>query len=284
MLATNSFFLYESRKSFQNRATQDYVQNIMTKHIVPHNISQLMLEATLAASIAIKAISSQLEVTQKSDGSALTNADLAAQQCLENILSQNSQIPLYSEEKLNLNAPPQEGLWFLADPLDGTKGFIKGHSDYTVNLSLMHGEQPIAGIIAAPALEVIYATFGLGFLKAKMHKNISAFEPAKLNHKPQPSENILLISHSEQKEKVFSMLNREFKNVIGMSSALKFIKVAEGSAQVYARTHPCMLWDIAAGIALVEAAGGSYKNFGRNNSDPWYAPQFAVFSHNDQPL
>jgi 3'(2'), 5'-bisphosphate nucleotidase len=171
----------------------------------------------------------------KADGSPVTEADLAADRVLaEGLARLLPELPSLSEERTHLAKPPYIGSFFLIDPLDGTKEFLAGRNEFTVNLALVTGGVPLLGIVGAPALGVIWR--GL----------------------PPPGKPWIAAvsrSHGERRTEAFiDSRPGAVRQIAG--SAIKFCRVAEGGADIYPRLAPTCEWDVAAGHALVTAAGG----------------------------
>ncbi|TAH24942.1 MAG: 3'(2'),5'-bisphosphate nucleotidase [Cytophagales bacterium] len=188
----------------------------------------------------------------KEDNSPLTHADTKANKVIEDGLKLLSpQTPILSEEGQKI-AYEERKKWlsfWLVDPLDGTKEFIKRNGEFTVNIALIENEVPIFGVIYAPVLDVFY--WG--------GKTVGAFK--KSNHETTPikvSKNIKALtsvssrSHGAIEERISEMVT----NYLAIGSSLKFCWVAEGKADFYLRDSPTMEWDTAAGQAILEGAGG----------------------------
>ncbi|NIK74500.1 3'(2'), 5'-bisphosphate nucleotidase [Thermonema lapsum] len=199
--------------------------------------------------------SAHLQVEQKKDDSPLTVADRESNTVLTHMLQRYSGHPVVSEE--NPMLPYEErrrwGKFWLIDPLDGTKSFIRGEETFTVNVALVEGQLPVVGILYAPAYDTLYyAIRGQGAFYIEHHGR-----PQALKRPPMPAYLTALISKSHQgtKDKEL-LLGLPVKHFVPMSSALKFARVAEGKAHIYVRTGPTMEWDTAAGQVIVEEVGG----------------------------
>jgi 3'(2'), 5'-bisphosphate nucleotidase len=215
------------------------------------------------AGAAILAINqNNVHVTGKSDGSPVTAADLAADRIIVAGLKRlMPDIPIVSEECLGTLNGPFGGSFFLVDPLDGTKEFITGHNDYTVNVALITRGEPMLGVVGAPALGLIWrGLVGRGAERLASAKGApSQFADAVPIHtRPFPeSEWIAAVSrsHADPRTEAF-IAGRAGAVRQPIGSALKFCRVAEGTADIYPRLSPISEWDIAAGHAVVVAAGG----------------------------
>lgn len=208
------------------------------------------------------------EVFEKKDKSPLTEADLRANDVILKGLAQHfPQWVVVSEETydaLSHIQPLTEAsrVWeqaketfFLVDPLDGTKEFIKRNGEFTVNIALVHAGKPVAGVVFAPALnELFYGSRGVGVFKkdAQGTRPIST-SPVSLD---QPLRVVGSRSHDTEKlNQWLQTLNRQY-TFSGVGSSLKFCRIAEGQADVYPRFGPTSQWDTAAGHAILELAGG----------------------------
>lgn len=196
-----------------------------------------------------------LHIEQKSDHSPLTIADRESNFILQSALQRISTYPVISEESKQI--PYEERCYWqrfwLVDPLDGTKSFIKGEETFTINIALVENNYPTFGLIYAPALQTAYiAHQGKGAFRIKAGQ---AAEP--LLRVELPTYLTALISQSHQGEQDKQLLEGlPIQHYIPLSSALKFGWIAEGKAHIYVRTGPTMEWDTAAGQAIVESLGG----------------------------
>jgi 3'(2'), 5'-bisphosphate nucleotidase len=197
---------------------------------------------------------------QKADGSPVTEADHASEAILlEGVERLLPSVPAVSEERLGTEAPPAlSGSFILVDPLDGTREFLKGLDEYTVNLALIAADRPIAGLISAPARGQLWrAVVGCGAERLRMTgESYSAPEPIHTRAWPQHGA-VALVSRSHQDAATTALLAK-LANVEreACGSSLKFCRIAEGTADIYPRLGPTCEWDIAAGHALLVAAGG----------------------------
>jgi len=196
------------------------------------------------------------ETYEKEDQSPLTEADLAAHKLIcERLESEFPEIPVLSEESSGIEYQDRkdwETFW-LVDPLDGTKEFVKKNDEFTVNIALIHKGRPVMGVVYAPALNVTYAgAEGLGAYKEEQgqKQNISVINEA-------PKNWILVGSRSHRGEAMDAYLEKfSSYEFISKGSSLKLCMVAEGTAHLYPRLGPTSEWDTAAADAVVRAAGG----------------------------
>lgn len=186
------------------------------------------------------------KVNIKGDGSPVTAADIAAHEVILKGLSSLSSYPVVSEEDFDSsNYPPAESFW-LVDPLDGTKDFINQTGEFTVNIALIRSGRPVAGFIYVPCLDETFSAWD-----GVVYKNNQ-----KLRCKPPNVSLVAATSHfhkSQQVEKYLGEKGVAVSRAIG--SSYKLCLLAEGEIDLYPRFSPTSHWDIAAGQAIVEAAG-----------------------------
>jgi 3'(2'), 5'-bisphosphate nucleotidase len=219
-----------------------------------------LTDLVLRAGAAILAVNrAVMKVDGKLDGSPVTEADIAADRIIgEGLARLVPEVPALSEERVHLAKPPYGGSIFLIDPLDGTKEFVAGHTEFTVNLALVTNGTPLLGIIGAPALGLIWrGLVGRGAERLKTGGG-SAGEPIHTRPHPQRGEPwIAAVSRSHGDIRTAAFIEARpgaIRQMLG--SAVKFGRVAEGAADIYPRLAPTSEWDVAAGHAIVTAAGG----------------------------
>jgi len=221
-------------------------------------LMQPLTDLVLRAGAAILAVNRQvMQIDGKADGSPVTEADLAADRIIaEGLARLVPDVPALSEERVELAKPPYNASFFLIDPLDGTKEFVAGRNEFTVNLALVVNGTPLLGIIGAPALGLIWR--GLVGRGAERLATGSAAEP--IHTRPMPARGepwIVAVSRSHGDARSEAFIDARPGAVRQMlGSAVKFGRVAEGAADIYPRLAPTCEWDIAAGHAVVTAAGG----------------------------
>ncbi|WP_158738678.1 3'(2'),5'-bisphosphate nucleotidase CysQ [Alteribacillus sp. YIM 98480] len=259
---------------------------------------QTAVDAAIEAGKEIMNIyQTDFNVAYKEDESPLTIADERAHYIIKTKLEQKyPHIPILSEEGNHLSYDKRaswEKFW-LVDPLDGTKEFIKKNGEFTVNIALIEGETPVFGVIYAPAMDMLYAgdkdKGAVKIEKASHNKNINTlFEHGTvLPVSTQNDQKVSVVasrSHmSEETKQFIQKLEKEYDEVetISAGSSLKLCLVAEGKADFYPRYAPTMEWDTGAGHAIVEAAGGIVTNVEEKKplvynkkelKNPWFLAQ-----------
>ncbi len=206
--------------------------------------------------------SSDVQIEQKADDSPLTLADRKSNEVICKGLSAfQDKYPIVSEE--NREVPYDERknyrYYWLVDPLDGTKEFIKRNGEFTVNIALIEYDRPILGIVYAPFLDEMYwavknrgAFFDKGSLDEKIKAN-------KFNTKSNGLRVLASRSHLNESTELF-MKKLNNPEIVSKGSSLKFIMLAKGEADLYPRMAPTMEWDTAAAQIVLEEAGGQVLN------------------------
>lgn len=231
----------------------------------------------------LKIYHTSFNVELKSDQTPVTEADIAADQLIQKLLNQlTPDIPVISEEadSIPFSIRSQWPLYWLVDPLDGTREFIKRNDEFTVNIALIDKHHSILGVINAPALKQDYFAWqGGGAFTSKKGEAANAIHCRKARQ-----EQLVIAgsrSHASIKLKEFidKLGNAELVN---MGSSLKSCLVAEGEADVYPRLGPTSEWDTAAAHCIVEEAGGHIRKTDMspilyNTKDSLLNPDFLVF-------
>lgn len=198
------------------------------------------------------------EIESKADDSPLTLADKASNEVIVGSLKRNfPDIPILSEEEKHVDYADRSSWnkFWLVDPLDGTKEFIKRNGEFTVNIALIEDGFPVLGIIYAPVLDHLYVGYKSNNLAYKINEE-GIQTKLKVNCKSGDRIAVGSRSHSSQEEADL-LQTYDVKETISVGSSLKFCMVAEGKADIYYRHGPTMEWDTGAGQAIVEASGGT---------------------------
>ncbi|QKJ88802.1 3'(2'),5'-bisphosphate nucleotidase CysQ [Paramixta manurensis] len=210
-----------------------------------------------------------LNVSHKSDDSPVTAADLAAHAVIaEGLAALTPELPVLSEED-----PPGWDVrqhwqrYWLVDPLDGTKEFLKRNGEFTVNIALIEQGKPTLGVVYAPALGILYsAAEGKAWKEEGGNKEQIHIRDAR------PPLVVISRSHAASDEELKEYLNQMGEHqTTAIGSSLKFCLVAEGKAQLYPRFGPTNIWDTGAGHAVAIAAGAHVHDWQGKTLD--YAPR-----------
>jgi len=218
---------------------------------------KLIVDAALEAGREIEAIYGAGCATEwKEDGSPVTDADRRAEQIiLGRLRAAHPEIPVLAEEEACEGCIPEIGTrFFCVDPLDGTRGFVDRNGEFTVNIALVEGGRPIAGVVYAPDARLLY--YGASGEGAFRVREGGSAEP--IRARPRPAQGLTAIGSRNHAAPGTEERNRRLgvSEYLPSGSSLKFCMLAEGSADVYPRYGPTMEWDTAAGQAVLEAAGG----------------------------
>jgi 3'(2'),5'-bisphosphate nucleotidase len=233
----------------------------MTDKIAIPHLARILIETALAGGRAVLAVyASDFEVDWKSDETPVCAADRQAEEVIVTMLEEDfADIPIIAEEACAAGRVPAFGKeFFLVDPLDGTKEFVKRNGEFTVNIGLIENGTPVAGAVLAPALKRIYVAAEGRAWSGSVDGNcneivdLAAITVCKLDGAP-----VAVASRSHvtpETEAALKKAGATERRSIG--SSLKFCLVAEGEADFYPRMGPTMEWDTAAGDAVLRAAGG----------------------------
>lgn len=235
------------------------------------NICQLARDAGVAI-MQIYDGQAPLDVTKKSDDSPVTAADIAAHKViLKGLTTLTPDVPVLSEED-----PPGWEIrqhwqrYWLVDPLDGTKEFIKRNGEFTVNIALIENGKPVLGVVYAPVMDVMYSA-----AEGKAWKEEGGVKTQIHVREARPPLVVVSRSHSDSElEDYLSQLGEH--QTIAIGSSLKFCLVAEGKAQLYPRFGPTNIWDTGAGHAVAIAAGAHVHDWQGKTLD--YAPREAFLN------
>ena len=251
---------------------------------LPDLAAALMPTVARAGEAIMRIYEEGFTVQRKDDNSPLTLADLESQRIIiDGLREVTPGVPILSEE--SAQAPWSERqywreLW-VVDPLDGTREFVKRNGEFTINIALVVDHEPLLGIIAAPALGLLY----WGAAGAGAHTQHRDTAPASIKVSPVQSPLRVVGSRSHTSAETANYLQRFPPHVLtGVGSSLKFCLLAEGKAELYPRFGPTSEWDTAAGQAVLEAAGGQVTRLDRhrlryNCRESVINGDFIAFSH-----
>ena len=247
-----------------------------TAPAAPRAVDAALLDAILAIALdaghAIREVyDSDFAVTHKDDDSPLTQADLRAHHLIVDALAAlTPEIPCLSEEAADI-AFATRAAWsryWLIDPLDGTREFVKRNGEFTVNIALVEQHQPVLGVVSAPVLGASwFAARGVGaFVEREATRTA-------IRTRRTPARPALVVSKSHRDAALDDLLAQApAHEAVSRGSSLKFCLVAEGLADLYPRTGPTSEWDTAAGQCVVEVAGGEVRRL----------PDFAPLRYNEK--
>lgn len=232
-----------------------------TVHEFSSYIGEIEIIAREAGARILDIYNGEFEVENKTDGSPLTEADKAAHNIIVDRLARlTPDVPVLSEESRAIEYATRKDwqCYWLIDPLDGTREFVKRNGEFTVNIALIENKKPVLGVVYVPVKDILYsASAGTGAIKEdssgkRLPINVRMYK------RGAPS---VVASRSHAGEMLQAFLDKvtakEGKpEIVSMGSSLKLCLVAEGVADVYPRLGPTSEWDTAAAQCVVEAAGG----------------------------
>ena len=225
------------------------------------NIQDIVTIAKEAGNAIMKIYNQDFDVKYKQDNSPLTLADIKANEIIESGLNRLSvNFPILSEEGKDILYEEREHweYFWLVDPLDGTKEFVKKNGEFTVNIALIYKDTPVLGVVYAPAFDVCYWA----------KKNEGAFKdgqklPLKIVVQRNTYKIVVSRSHmsSETQEFIDAIDTSKEKELISIGSSLKICLVAEGEADIYPRLGLTMEWDTGAAHAIINECGMHLKGY-----------------------
>ena len=224
-------------------------------------------------------------VTYKDDNSPLTQADIKAQKLIDIALHNiDPNVPIVGEE----NAQPDvqnEPVFWLVDPVDGTKEFVSGSGQYTVNIALIENNQPVLGVVYAPVIGMLYASYGQD-TAIKWSEDSQKEKPIRVR---EPSHKGLIIvsskSHGKGDDLEEFLSHYKIQKREQRGSSLKMCLIAEGKADLYPRFGKTCEWDTAAAHAILNDAGGTITTvdgapllYGTGKREDFLNPEFIARS------
>ena len=204
-----------------------------------------------------------LKIKIKEDNSPVSNGDLRVNELITNkILKLTPNIPIVSEETVDVKIKNKEKIFWLIDPIDGTKEYIAGKEEYTLNAALIINKVPSIGLVGAPKKKQLFYSFGVGesylIENNKKIKNDCSKKTAK-------NEIVALSSSAHPSEEIMKELKKfNVTSVVKMASSYKFCVIANGEFDIYAAKERANEWDYAAGHAVAEHAGAIIKTLDGN--------------------
>ena len=234
----------------------------MPADVSPQLMNELVQISLDAGTKIMEIYNGDIDVRTKDDASPVTDADEAAEKIILAGLSKAaSEIPVVAEESVAAGNIPDisGGVFFLVDPLDGTKEFISRNGEFTVNIALVDNGAPIAGVVYAPAIGKLYSGSSSGAYCQDIENGVASGDRQAISIRNAPKEGLTVVasrSHrSPETDEFISQYN--VAELRSAGSSLKLCLVASGEADFYPRLGRTMEWDIAAGDAVLRAAGGT---------------------------
>ena len=226
------------------------MNNIKLKNTIEALLDTFIEAGKIAKEISVRGV----KITIKADNSPVTDGDLLVDKILKKkIKDLTPSIPIISEETVNLNIENKYNDFWLIDPIDGTKDYIKKKDEYTLNAALIIDFKPAAGIIYAPAKDRLFFSYGKNFAY-----EISEGKTLQLNCTKKNSGKIIGLENSNHTPVEILDIYKKYNvsKTMKMSSSLKFCALAAGEADIYAAKARAYEWDIAAGHTILVHAGG----------------------------
>ena len=257
------------------------------------NLLEILNISVDAGEVILNYYNENVDVIYKDDESPLTKADLASHKIItDSIKKITPDIPILSEEEfIDWKIRKKWKKYWLIDPLDGTKEFIKKNDEFTVNIALIENNRPILGVIYTPALnELFFSIKNFGSYKILTKKKLNTLKEAKrISINKKKSNKVKIVgSRSHSNPILDKWVNKNFNefDILQKGSSLKFCLIAEGSADIYPRFGPTSEWDIAAGHIILEEAGGKLKSIDNkeilyNEKENILNPEFFAYSNID---
>ena len=206
----------------------------------------------------IKLYNEGLKIEIKEDGSPVSNGDLKADELIsKKISSLTPNIPIISEETVNLNEKNKSKIFWLIDPIDGTKEYIAGKDEYTLNAALVINSVPVLGLVGVPKKKRLFFSYSPGesyLIEENVTKKISC-------KKQQPKGKVVALSSVIKPSDIILNKLKQFNvtSIVKMASSYKFCVIATGEYDIYAARERANEWDYAAGHAIAQNAGAIIK-------------------------
>ena len=212
----------------------------------------------VAGQVSIDLYAKGLKIEIKEDNSPVSNGDLKVNEIItDKILKLTPNIPIVSEETVNIKVKNKEKIFWLIDPIDGTKEYVAGKDEYTLNAALIIDKVPSIGLVGAPKKKQLFYSYGVGesFLIENKIKNRND-----CSKKTPKGEIVALSSSAHPSEEIMNQLKKfNVTSVVKMASSYKFCMIANGEFDIYAAKERANEWDYAAGHAVAEHAGAIIK-------------------------
>ena len=212
----------------------------------------------IAGQESVDLYSKGLKIQIKSDNSPVSNGDLRCNELITNkILELTPNIPIVSEETVNLEIKNKEKIFWLIDPIDGTKEYVAGKDEYTLNAALVIDKVPTIGLVGAPKKKQLFYSYGKNDSYVIENDKKTKNDCSKKTPK---NEIVALSSSTHPSEEIMKELKKfNITSVVKMASSYKFCVIANGEFDIYAAKERANEWDYAAGHAVAEHAGAIIK-------------------------
>ena len=238
----------------------------MTEAELKRIAEDLIETFNFAGKESIKLFKETLKIEIKEDGSPVSNGDLRVNELISKKISElTPNIPIISEETVNLNIKNKSKIFWLIDPIDGTKEYIAGKEEYTLNAALVINTVPVLGLVGVPRKDRLFFSYAPGE-SYLIEKN----QTRKINcKKQQPKGKIVALSSVLKPSDIIMNKLKEHKvtSIVKMASSYKFCVIATGEYDIYAARERASEWDYAAGHAVAQNAGAIIKTL---DEKPFY--------------
>ena len=195
-----------------------------------------------------------LKIEIKEDGSPVSNGDLKMNELIsKKIVELTPSIPIISEETVNIKEKNKNSIFWLIDPIDGTKEYIAGKDEYTLNAALVIDKKPIIGLVGVPKKNQLFYSYGVGKSFVKINESEKIINCKKQNKR----KDIVAVSNSNKPSEIIMKKFKEYNvsSITKVASSYKFCLIADGTYDIYAAKERANEWDYAAGHAIAENAG-----------------------------
>ena len=230
----------------------------MNKNELKNIAENLINTFNVAGKESIKLYDKGLKIEIKKDNSPVSNGDLRVNELItKKILELTPNIPIVSEETVNLDIKNKSKIFWLIDPIDGTKEYIAGKDEYTLNAALVINKVPVLGLVGVPKKNRLFYSYNPGesyLIEHNITKKINC-------SKKQPKNKIVALSSVLKPSDIILNKLKEYNVslIVRMSSSYKFCVIASGEYDIYAAKERANEWDYAAGHAVAENAGAIIK-------------------------
>ena len=229
------------------------------KNIIENLIETFLNAGNVALNLRIKGLKKEI----KSDNTPVSNGDMEVNTLItKKLIELTPEIPIVSEESTKNKSTKDLKDFWLVDPIDGTYDYINNKDEFTINAGLILNKKPIAGLIYAPAKKRLFYTFGKGFAFELTNGKLIKLECKKINKE----NSIKVVSYSNNLKPEIEKIHKELgvNEFVKMKSSLKFCVIASGEFDGYVAEPRACEWDIAAGHAILQNAGGIVTDFSGN--------------------